>query len=128
MLYLVGGVIEGKNVLFLDNNNAFQGSENMKEAEGLLPDLNGHHKAGVTWSTSASIWWMQFQPKLMEFQDLKEVEVALLDRSVKKYSGMAGSVTATPLKDDFVVRVVKDGSLIDERFNTTKPFFEKAEQ
>jgi hypothetical protein len=68
---------------------------------------------------------MQFQPKLMEFKDLDEVASALLDRSVKKYSGMAGSVTATPLKDDFVVRVVKNSSLIDERFNTTKPFYEQ---
>jgi len=125
MLYLVGGTIEGKNVLFLDKSNAFQGSENMKEAEGLLPDLNGHHKAGHTWSTGASIWWMQFQPKLMEFKNLDEVASALLDRSVKKYSGMAGSVTATPLKDDFVVRVVKNSSLIDEGFNTTKPFYEQ---
>ncbi len=127
MLYLVGGTIEGKNVLFLDKNNAFQGSENMKEAEGLLPDLNGHHKAGVTWSAGASIWWMQFQPKLVEFKNLDEVASALLDRSVKIYSGTAGSVTATPLKEDFVVRVVKNSHLIDERFNTAKPFYEKAE-
>ena len=125
MIYIVGGKVDGKNILFLDKEkNAFQGSEKLDEARGLMPNLNGHHKAGYTWSCSASIWYITFNPCLYQFKDMKEIEVALVDMTAKEFRNVAGAVRAAVLKDDYKPVVVEKGSLIDERFNTAKPFYE----
>ncbi len=125
MLYLLAGTVENKNVLFLSKENTFMGSENLEEARKLLPDLNRYHKAGTTWSTTAALWWMTFKPKLIIFEGLQEVETALLDRRVKRHSNISGSITATDLKEDFIIKIQEECRLIDEGFDTAKPFYEQ---
>jgi hypothetical protein len=125
MIYVVAGKIDNKNILLLGKDNSLTGSENLEEAKKLLPNFNGYHKAGTTWSTSASIYWMTFQPRLIQFTDMQEIESALLDRKIHGITNISGSVIATYLKEEYPVNVVMECPLIDERVNEAKPFYEK---
>jgi len=124
MIYILGGTIEGRNVLFVGKDGAFHGGKKIAHAKNGLPDFNGYHKAGYTWSMSAAIWWMNYQPKVIEFTGLDEVETALLDKKILQFRNNAGGIVATYLKDDYKIRVVDKCALIDEKFETAKPFYE----
>lgn len=126
MLYIIGGKIENQNVLFLNKeDDSVIGGEDLEVVKGLLPNLNGYHAAGTTWSTSATLYWMTFQPRIFGFKDMKEIEDALLDRRKKQFSSSFGRQMGLSLKEDYTANVIEECKLIDEGVNTAKPFYEK---
>lgn len=125
MTYLVGGTVDSKNVLFLGDDNSLTGSENLEEAKALLPNLNGHHKAGHTWSASATIWWMTFKPRLLAFADLAEVESALRDNKVEVFRNIAGAIRAVTLREDYTPNIVEHAPLMNEGIEDAVPFYER---
>ena len=124
MIYLIGYRIDGQKGLAVDNG-AFNGSEDLEQVKTLLPDYNRYHAADRTWSTSATIYWMQFMPCVFSFNDMKEVEEALLDKKILQSASIAGRAIYTLFKPDYTPTIAFDPKLIDEGVDTAKPFYEK---
>jgi hypothetical protein len=124
MIYLIAYRIDGKVGLAV-TDGAFNGGEDLEQTKSLLPDYNRYHVAGGTWSTSATIYWMQFRPCVLAFNDMKEVEEALFDWKVLQSASIAGRGVYTILKPEYSPNIAFDPKLIDEGLKTAKPFYEK---
>ena len=112
MIFLIAYRVDGKVGLAV-SNGAFNGGEDLEQTKSLLPNYNRYHVAGNTWSTSATIYWMQFMPCVLAFNDLKEVEEALLDKKVIQSASIAGRAIYTLLKSDYNAKIAFDPKLID---------------
>lgn len=129
MIYLLAyKLANGKQALAVSNENTFVGSEDLEEAKKLVPNWNGYHVADLTWSTSATLYWVSFHPHIVAFNNLEEM-IELLPKGqesqITRESNVWGSARYTIIKDDAVLNVAFDPKLIDEGINTAKPFWEK---
>jgi hypothetical protein len=126
MIYLIAYQLsDGKKALAVDQQNAFCGGEVLEETKKNLPNYNGYHAAGTTWSASATIYWMQYRPCVVGFNSMDEIKESLLDHKIIRAHSVAGSANYTLIKDDFNLNIVFDPKLIDENVDTAKPFYEK---
>lgn len=125
MIYLLAITAEGKNYIVLNDDNSLTGTENLEEAMKMLPDFNSYHKADMTWSASATLFWLTFRPKIIQMNSLDDVEKALDGNKMYNLSAMQGYAKGALLKQDYVMDIVKEAPLIDENFNKAKPFYEK---
>jgi len=112
MIYLIGGTIEGVNVLFVSEDNNLQGSENKDIARTCFPSYKANHGRSYEASMSACVHWMSFKPKMFRFEDLKEVRKYLDGDKVKQYKNVSGSVKAIPLKKDYEPVIEEEGKLM----------------
>lgn len=125
MIYLIAYRFSDDKIgLAVNQNGSFTGGENLEETKKNLPDYNRYHAADITWSTSATIYWMQFRPCVLSFESLKEVEEALLDKKILQGTSMAGRAVYTLLKPEYKLNIAFDPKLIDEGVETAKPFWE----
>lgn len=125
MIYLIAYRLVGGEQGLAINGNAFHGSENLEELKTLLPDYNRYHAADRTWSTSATIYWMQYRPCIIAVNSLDEIAEVLVDRKIIQASSIAGRAIYTLLKPDYKMNIAYDPKLIDEGVDTAKPFYEK---
>lgn len=124
MIYIVGIKVSGVNVLLVNEDTKdLIGSDNIEDIK-VFPDLNRYHVAGTEWSGSATIWWMQFSPRIFQFESLEKVGEALLDRKIYTYRSISGRCIGTPLRVDYEPTVAKEITLIDKGVETAKPFYE----
>ena len=122
MIYIVGGKFNNIPFLIVTKDGHFQGSENLQEAIEQLPDFNGYHAAGYTWSCSATIFWMQFSPCLYSFANMDEVKSLLVSEEVFSFRSFAGHVNGVKL--NAAPPIVQKSVLIDEDVRHAKPFYE----
>jgi len=125
MVYLLAHLLSGDRKALAVIDGEFRGSENLEEAKKLIPNYNGYHAAGHTWSTSATLYWMSYHPCIVQFESLKEVEEALLDKKIIGESAAWGRATYTLVKPETKLNIVFDPALIDAGVNTAKPFYEQ---
>ena len=112
MPYLLGFQIEGKNVLAIGDQNGFMGTDDAGEALKMLPDYQADHERSYTWSMSACMHWMQFSPRLFFFDDLDDIDQALLDKKIYDAGSIAGRVKYTQLRSDYLPNVAHVSKLI----------------
>lgn len=112
MPYLLGFLVENKNVLAIGNDNLFMGTDDPGQALKMLPHYVDDHTKGYTQSMSACIHWMQFSPRLFFFDDLDSLEQALLDRVVWNGSSISGNIKYTHLQDDYEPNIAHVAKLI----------------
>lgn len=112
MPYLLGFQIENKNVLAIDDQNLFIGTDDPGDALKMLPDYRGDHAKGYTQSMSACIHWMQFSPRLFFFNDLDAIDKALLDKKIWNGGSIAGRIKYTHLQDNYEPNVAHVAKLI----------------
>lgn len=129
MIYLLAyKLANGKQALAVSNENTFVGSEDLEEAKKLVPNWNGYHVADLTWSTSATLYWVSFHPHIVGFNNMDEM-IELLPKGqesqITRESNIWGSARYVVIKEDAQLNVVFDPKLIDEGINTAKPFWEK---
>lgn len=107
-------------------NDGIVGAETLEEAKKLIPNWNGYHKAGLTWSTTATLYWMSYHPHIVTFNDIEEIEPLIhSERKVLTERNHWGSAKYILLVDNCQLNVIFDPKLIDEGFDTAKPFYEK---
>jgi hypothetical protein len=125
MIYLLAyKLANGNKALAINDNNAFIGTENLEDAKKLIPKWNGYHVVDMTWSASATLYWMAFHPHIVGFESMKEVEKILVDKKKIHERSFAGSVNYTLVNSE--MNVIFDPKLIDrETFETAKPFWEE---
>ena len=82
MIYVIGGKFQNIPYLIVTKEGKFQGSDDVSEAMEMLPNFNGYHAAGYTWSCSAAIFWGEFNPCLYSFADMAEVKSMLVSEQV----------------------------------------------
>lgn len=124
MLFLLAHKLsDGRQALAI-NNGCFCGYEDLEEAKKCIPDWNKYHKSGLTWSTSAALYHISFNPCIAEVRDLDEVESILADRKFVTERTTWGSAVYTVVKPDSL-RIVFERKLMDEGFNTATPIWEK---
>jgi len=125
MIYLLAHrLTEGTEALAIADG-AFCGGEDLEETKKLIPNWNGYHVAGLTWSTSATLYWMAYRPCIAEFNSLEELETFLLDKKIIRAHAVYGGAQYTVVKKETPLKIVFDPKLIDEGIETAKPFWEK---
>ena len=112
MIFIAGGTVDGINILFVNKDGSFQGSEKLKEALECMPNYKNNHARSYESSMSACIHWMSFNPKVYKFESMEELAKHLDGKTSKRYSNIAGSVVGAPLKKDYEPEVVIDADLI----------------
>jgi hypothetical protein len=129
MIYLLAyRLSNGKQALAVSNENTFVGTENLEEAKNLIPHWNGYHVAGMTWSTSATLYWMSYHPHIVQFNTMDEVAEILKmtpENTITKQHTAWGSARYTIISDEAKLNVAFDPKLIDEGVDSAKPFYEK---
>jgi hypothetical protein len=124
MIYLLAyKLANGNKALAINSDNAFMGTENLEDAKKLVPNWNGYHVASMTWSTSATLYWIAFHPHIVGFESMEEVEKILVDKKKIHERSFAGAATYTLVNSE--MNVIFDPKLIDEGMNTAKPFWEE---
>ena len=114
MIYIIAVKIEGKTGLFVDDDGSFLGSENKKEAIGLLPDYKENHTRNYESSMSAVIHQMSFGYHLLEFKDMDEIKDVLKNTTVKVARNISGSANYVELKDDYKPVVAHEGKFLPD--------------
>ena len=112
MPYILGFVVEQKNVLSVGKNNLLDGTDSIHEAMLMLPDYSGSHSRGYEASMSSCISWMIFSPRLFYFKDLAAIADAMLDSMVYVGRSLSGNIRYTHLKEDYVPDVAHKAVLI----------------
>lgn len=123
-VFVIGLEIMGRNVLACDEKGNLTGDESLEVVKKLLPDYNGYHAAGGTWSSSAVLHWMYFQPRILEFDSLEHITENVAEMRLKSYRNISGGVTGIELKKEFKPKVVYHCPLINEGVKDAKPFYE----
>lgn len=125
MLYLLAHQLSnGKKAVAY--NNGVIGNVDLEEAKKMIPNWNGYHVAGTTWSASATLYWISYHPCIIQVADLEEIDSMINEeRKITTERNVWGSATYLVLKDDANFNVVFDPKLIDEGISTAKPFYEK---
>ena len=113
-MYIVGATVEGKHILLLNKDmQSLQGSENLEDAKGCLPDYKSRHGMGRDWSAAVMIHSIEFNPKIFKFENLESINNFIHeDRTIRQYRGTAGSVTGIQLKDGYEPEVVAEAHLV----------------
>lgn len=115
MEYILGGTINDKEVLIVNKDGSLRGSDNFEEAEKLLPNMDEYHNRDYTWSASATIWWIQLQPKLFAFSSMEELSLYVENPKVKFTQGIAGSAHYVELIDNVKTKIIKSSKLIEHK-------------
>ncbi len=130
MIYLLAYQLpDGSKGLATTPEMTFVGSNDLEEAKKLVPNWNGYHKGGLTWSTSATLFYASFHPCIAQFDNYEQV-FALLNigedgnSPIKNQSFAWGRARFTVLKDNSELNIIFDPKLIDKGIETAKPFWE----
>jgi hypothetical protein len=129
MIYLLAYQLSDGTKALAVSDLVFVGSENLEEAKKLVPNWNGYHKADITWSASATLYYASFHPCIVAFNSYDDVD-AILIKDSEGNSQMTykreiwGSARYTVIKKEPQWNVVFDPQLIDQGFNIAQPFYE----
>ncbi len=121
MFYILAHVVKDRNIVIISHDNTIQGTEKESEALGMLPNFDTYHGRGLTWSTSATLYWMNFQPRIITFKDMEELESAVQeDKRVHTFSHISGNCRGLYLKEDYTPVVYRESELISNKFKMSQ--------
>lgn len=101
------------------------GGNDIEKVKEIFPDYNRYHVANNTWGASATIWWMTFHPCIVELNSSDELAQYILEPSVYRLGGLAGSELGCKVNPDILKFKVWEKPLIDKGIENAKPFYEK---
>lgn len=113
--------------LLAHDGQGFHCFHTAEEAASKLPDYDRYHAAGYTWSMSATLYWMTFQPCVVRLE-MSDALMDLLTTRVVTISAHCGRVTGAQIKPEchatLDAAIVLDPRLMTKNAQHAKPFYE----
>ena len=105
-----------------------QAEKDLEKAKSRMPNYNGYHAADTTWSASATMYWLNFRPCVVEINEDFNLEewCELKTITVNNFSGSQRGVVIKKEKYKEVENsIVYDPKLITDEIKTARPFYEE---